>query len=178
MFKGHSMRDKILGGWEFAPIFTARSGSPFSLYDCENGYNFCQRAETSGPIVNTGVTNVATAGQADNYQYYTFPKAVTSQVGVWYNPKTGISDFGPYPTNQLGLDVLRTPGSWNMNVGFYKNTQLTEHFKLQLRLEMYNVFNHANFIVNTGDVDVSSFTAVDGLFNGNRNLQLGAKLIF
>jgi hypothetical protein len=43
---------------------------------------------------------------------------------------------------------------------------------------MYNAFNHANFIVNTGDVDVSSFTAVDGYFNGNRNLQLGAKIIF
>jgi len=47
-----------------------------------------------------------------------------------------------------------------------------------LRLEMYNAFNHANFTVNTGDADVSSFPGVDGLFNGNRNLQLGAKLIF
>jgi len=178
VFKGSSLRDKILGGWEFAPIFTARSGSPFSLYDCENGYNFCERAETSGPIARSGVTNVPTPGQADNYQYYTFPTAVTSQVGVWYNPKTGISDFGPYPTNQLGRDVLRTPGSWNLNLGFYKNTKLTERFTLQLRLEMYNAFNHANFIVNTGDVDVSSFSAVDGLFNGNRNLQLGAKIIF
>jgi outer membrane receptor protein involved in Fe transport len=178
LLRGSSLVDKIFGGWEFAPIFTAYSGSPFSLYDCSNGYNFCERAETSGPIPQSGVTNVPTPGQADNYQYYTFPKAITSQVGVWYNPKTGISDFGPYPANQLGRDVIRTPGTWNLNLGFYKNTKITERYTLQLRLEMYNAFNHANFIVNTGDVDVSSFSAVDGLYNGNRNLQLGAKLIF
>jgi outer membrane receptor protein involved in Fe transport len=178
VFKGTSLRDRILGGWEFAPIFTARSGSPYSIYDCTNGYNFCERAESAGALNPNGVTNVPTAGVPDNFQFYTFPAALTSQAGVWYNPKTGISDFGPYPTNQLGRDVFRTPGSWNLNVGFYKNTKLTEHFTLQLRLEMYNAFNHANFVVNTGDVDVSSFTAVDGSFQGNRNLQLGAKLIF
>jgi hypothetical protein len=176
--KGPAIQNKILGGWEFAPIFTARSGSPYSIYDCTNGYNFCERAESNGQLKPTGVENVPTPGVPDNYQFYTFPTALTSAAGVWYNPKTGISDFGPYPTNQLGRDVFRTPGSWNLNVGLYKNTRLTERFTLQLRLEMYNAFNHANFIVNTGDVDVSSFTAVDGYFNGNRNLQLGAKIIF
>ena len=178
LFKGTTTLDHFLGGWEFAPIFTARTGSPFSLYDCSNGYNFCERAETSGPLPQKGVTNVPTAGVADNYQYYTFPAALTSQVGVWFNPKTGISDFGPYPSNQLGRDTFFTPGTWNLNLGLYKNTKITERYTLQLRLEMYNAFNHANFIVNTGDADVSSFPGVDGLFNGNRNLQLGVKLIF
>jgi outer membrane receptor protein involved in Fe transport len=178
VFKGSTMVDHVLGGWEFAPIFTARTGSPFSVYDCTNGYNFCERAESSGPLPQKGVTNVPTAGVADNYQYYTFPTALTSQAGVWYNPKTGISDFGPYPTNQLGRDTFFTPGSWNLDLGLYKNTRVMEKYTLQLRLEMYNAFNHANFIVNTGDTDVSSFNAVDGYFNGNRNLQLGAKFIF
>jgi outer membrane receptor protein involved in Fe transport len=176
--KGNNLQNKILGGWEFSPIFTARSGSPYSIYDCDNAYNFCERAESSGKLSPTGVTNVPTAGVADNYQYYTFPTALTSQAGVWYNPKTGISDFGPYPTNQLGRDAFRTPGSWNLNFAVSKNTKITERFTLQLRLELYNAFNHANFIVNTGDTDVASFNAVDGYFNGNRNLQLGAKIIF
>jgi hypothetical protein len=178
VFKGSSLRDQILGGWELAPIFVARTGSPYSVYDCTNGYNFCERAESSGPLSPTGVTNVPTPGVPDNYQFYTFPTQLTSQAGVWYNPKTGISDFGPYPANQLGRDVFRTPGNWNLNLGIYKNTKVMEKYTLQLRLELYNAFNHANFIVNTGDVDVSSFNAVDGYFNGNRNLQLGAKIVF
>jgi outer membrane receptor protein involved in Fe transport len=178
LFKGTSLRDHILGGWEFAPIFTARTGSPYSLYDCTNGYEFCERAESAGPLAQKGVTNVPTAGVPDNYQYYTFPTNLTSVAGAWYNPKTGISDYGPYPLNQLGRDTFFTPGSWNLDLGLYKNTRVTERYTLQLRLELYNAFNHANFIVNTGDTDVSSFSAVDGYFNGNRNVQIAAKILF
>jgi hypothetical protein len=178
IFKGTSLMDHVLGGWELAPIFTARTGSPYSLYDCSNAYEICERAETSGKLSITGTTSVPTAGVPDNYQFYTFPAAITSQVGAWYNPKTGISDYGPYPSNQLGRNRFVTPGNWNLNLGAYKNTKVTERYTLQLRLEMYNAFNHANFIVNTGDNDVSSFNAVDGYFNGNRNIQLGAKILF
>ncbi len=178
LFKGATLRDRLLGGWEFAPIFTARTGSPFSIYDCTNGYNICERAESAGPLPQSGVTNVPTAGVADNYQYYTFPKALTSVAGVWYNPKTGISDFGPYPSNQLGRNAFMTPGVWNLDLGLYKNTKVTEKYTLQLRLEMYNAFNHSNFYINQGDTDVASFNGVDGYRDGSRNVQLGAKFIF
>ncbi len=189
-FKGSSLRDRVLGGWEFAPIFTARTGSPFTLYDCSNAYPYCPRAETAGALPKMGVTNVPTPGVPDNFQYYTFPTALTSQVGVWYNPKVGISDFGPFPSNILGRNTIFSPGVWNVNMGVYKNTRINEKFSLQLRLEMYDAFNHANFTVNVADVDVSAFKAVDGGFGQNpqpgttvinypsRNVQLGAKLIF
>ena len=65
-----------------------------------------------------------------------------------------------------------------MDLGVYKNTAITEKLKLQLRLEMYNVFNHANFNVYGTDTDTASFSFVDGYRNGNRNLQLGAKIVF
>jgi len=178
LFKGSSLRDRILGGWELAPIFTARTGSPFSLFDCSNAANICERAETSGLLPQKGVTNVPTPGANDNYQYYTFPTAITSQVGLWYNPKVGVSDFGPFPSNMLGRNTFVGPGSWNMDLGVYKNTRITERYTLQLRLEMYNAFNHANFLLNVYDTDVSSFSGVDGYFNGNRNVQLAAKIVF
>ena len=63
-------------------------------------------------------------------------------------------------------------------MGVYKNTKLTERFSLQLRFDAYNLFNHANFLVNAVDVDTPAYNFVDGYFNGNRNVQLGAKLIF
>jgi len=96
---------------------------------------------------------------------------------VWYNPKTGISDYGPYPSNQLGRDRFYGPGSWSLNLGLYKNTRFSEKTTLQLRLEMYNAFNHANFYINNGDTDVA-YSFVDGYYNGNRNIQLGAKIVF
>jgi hypothetical protein len=168
----------LVGGWVIAPIFTARTGSPFTLYDCGNAYNFCPRAETAGKLPRRGVTNVPSAGVADNYQYYAFPTALTSQAGVWYNPKDGLSDFGPFPSNMLRRNTFYATGSWNVDAGIYKETRVRETMSLELRLELYNAFNHANFIVNTADTDVSSFSAVDGYFNGTRNVQLGARLTF
>jgi hypothetical protein len=40
------------------------------------------------------------------------------------------------------------------------------------------LFNHENFLVNSVDVATPAFNFVDGYFNGNRNMQFGAKLIF
>jgi hypothetical protein len=43
---------------------------------------------------------------------------------------------------------------------------------------MYNTFNHARFSVDATTLDVSSDSYVGGSFNGNRNIQLGAKVTF
>lgn len=166
-----------LRGWQLAPVFTARTGSPFTLYDCSNALEFCERAETAGPLPKRGVSNVPMSAP-DSFLYYAFTTTLTSQAGVWYNPALGVSDFGPYPSNMLGRNTIYTRGNWNVDAGLYKNTAITDRLSLQLRLEIYNAFNHANFIVNTSDADVSSYAGVDGYFNGNRNLQLGARLTF
>ena len=175
LFKGNSLRDRILGGWELAPIFTAHTGSPFTLFDCGQAYNFCPRAFINGVAPRSGVTNLATPGVPDNYQFYNLSNL---QLASYVNPKANISDFGPFPANMVARNSVFGPGSWNLDMGVYKNTKLTERFSLQLRFEAYNLFNHANFLVNSVDVDTSAFNFVDGYFNGNRNVQLGAKLIF
>ena len=174
--KGSSLRDKILGGWELAPIFTANTGNPFTIYDCTNAYSYCPRAQQVSATPPMGVTNMPNPGVPDNYEYYQFTNFATGPLS-YYNPKLGISDDGPWPNNMIGRNTFRTPGTWNLNLGFYKNTRLTEKTQLQLRLELYNAFNHANFIVNDPDAEVEG-PFVDGYFNGNRNLQLGAKFNF
>jgi hypothetical protein len=178
LLRGHSLTDKLLGGWELAPIFTASTGNTFTVYDCTNAYAYCPRAQQVSATPPMGVTNVPTPGVPDNYEYYQFTNFANPQNGLsWYNPKIGISDVGPFPSNEIGRNSFRTPGSWNLNLGVYKNTRLTEKATLQLRLEMYNAFNHANFTVNVVDAEVEN-PSVDGLFNGSRNLQLGAKVNF
>jgi hypothetical protein len=78
-----------------------------------------------------------------------------------------------------GRDAFPTPGTWNLDLGMYKNVKFTESKYLQLRLEAYNAFNHANYNVNTGSayIDQGAGT-VTGSYNGNRNIQLGAKFVF
>jgi outer membrane receptor protein involved in Fe transport len=183
-FKGSSLRDKLLGGWELAPIITTSTGNPFTVYDCTNAYAYCPRAQQVSATPPKGVTNVPTPGTPDNYEYYQFTNFANPVNGLsWYNPKIGISEVGPFPSNEIGRNTFRAPGAWNLNLGVYKNTRLTERASLQLRLEMYNALNHANFYVNVVDAEVEN-PSVDGYRNQalnqqvGRNLQLGAKFNF
>ena len=178
VFKGHTAVDKVLGGWQLNPILTVQTGNPITLFDGYNGYYYYTRAQAVGKVPNTGVTNVAT-GEPDTYTFLPF-KATEVALGdaSWYNPKFGYSDFGPYPSNMLGRNTVKTPGNWNLDLAFSKDNRISERVKLQLRLEMYNAFNHPTFHIDGNTLDVSTGDGVQGYYDGNRNIQLGIRLSF
>lgn len=53
---------------------------------------------------------------------------------------TQLGDIGNTPRNSL-----RMPSTFNNDVAFFKNIPMGESRELQLRWEIYNVFNHTNF---------------------------------
>ena len=81
-------------------------------------------------------------------------------------------------------------------MNFFKNFKVTERFGLQFRAEMYNIFNHKNYYISNGNLDISGFsvnpdgkayvqTEKGGPFGSagtandeRRNIQLGLKLTF
>ena len=81
-------------------------------------------------------------------------------------------------------DAFRGPGWWNLDLGFYKDTKLSERFNLQLRAESFNILNHANLYTEGLTADVGSSNTVDacygcsGSVSDRRQIQLAAKLIF
>ena len=44
--------------------------------------------------------------------------------------------------------LFHGPGTINTDAGVEKDTKLTERMQLNFRLEMFNVFNHANFLTS------------------------------
>jgi hypothetical protein len=92
----------------------------------------------------------------------------------------------------LGRNVLRGPGFLNWDASIGKSWRLTERVKLQVRGEMFNVANHANFARGsvgndltspdslgraTATPDVQAANPVVGS-GGSRHIQLGAKIIW
>jgi hypothetical protein len=113
----------------------------------------------------------------DSFTIFDFSQVKVDE--TYLNKITGDADFGPGNGNTTGRDAFRTPGTWNLDLGMYKNTKINEHAALQLRLESYNAFNHSNFVINTGSAYIASGSGlVTGSYYGNRNVQLAAKLIF
>jgi hypothetical protein len=169
----------VLDGWELAPVFTARTGAPYTIYDLAN-FNYIY---TRLVLNQTMPARTRVAAGADTYTVYNFANINT---GSYINPLTGDSDFGPFPNNMTGRDAFGAPGTWNLDMGMYKSVKFGERLLLQLRLEAFNAFNHANFVINTGAAYLQAGT-ITGTYgptspgcgcNGTRNVQLGAKLVF
>src|SRR5579871_3339890 len=201
----NSLVRQVLGGWSAAPIFDVRSGTPYTIFDCTNQkFSRCPRL-FSNSVTNTGGGNPTLIGP----NVYSWGSVTSDFVNVlgknglpvhssYADAITGSGEFpnctGPlgqgcaWPSDMTGRNIFRGPGSWNTDLGVYKHIKLTERVALQLRGEMYDLFNHHPFSLVGSNDDISSVrpTAVgvsDPLVTqvkkyGNRNVQLGAKFTF
>jgi hypothetical protein len=207
---------QAFGGWSFAPIFNIYSGNPYTMYDCTNGANRCPRLFTNAKGSSAGNT---LAGP-NLFNWFNTPASafpmtcdhIDTATGncvylptSYSEPITGLSDFPTcsgtkgvgcqWPSNMVGRNSFRGPGFWNVDMGAYKKFKLTERFSMQLRGEMYNMFNHHPFAMVGGNNDVSALTfeapGTPGVSTlpatslpsqvkkiGNRDVQLGLKIIF
>ena len=106
------------------------------------------------------------------------------------NVRTGASNNAAFSSTFLGHigDAGRNqfygPHYTNADLSLVKNVALTERFKLQLRSEFFNVFNHPQFAqphrgVGTSTIGLSTATLIrsDGT-TSSRQIQLAMKLIF
>jgi outer membrane receptor protein involved in Fe transport len=177
---GTKVAQQLLGGWELTGIFTARTGMPFSVFDCSvvpSVENACPRAFQTADLPNKARSNAPADPETPNrFNYLDLTGLVAP--GFYRNPITGTSDVGPFPNNMIGRNRFRGPGFWNLDAGLYKRFRFTETVGLQLRAELYNVFNHANQYIIGVEADVSTSPIVPSRRLGRRNLQLAAKITF
>lgn len=183
-----SLVRNLLGGFSLTGILNARTGNPFTVFDCTTASSgACPRyVPSTGSI--SGAASGASVG-ANSFNYLNLPAA-----NPFVNPLTGNGVVGPFPAAMSKRNAFRGPGYWNADLGLYKKVKLTERYSVQLRLEAFNVFNHANLFIVPGSLDISGFTdavgnptpsfipANRGVFtSGNlerRNVQIAAKFIF
>jgi hypothetical protein len=169
----------LLAGWKVTPMFVARTGQPFSIFDSSVQMLDLNtpRAGFTGPIPRNGNGLVATS-TPNTYQYYTF---TSSQIA--HTPMSFASG-STWPANMSGRDVFRAPGWWNIDLGVYKDTKLTERVSLQLRAETFNMVNHANLYVVGSSADLGSGNSVNACYGctgstyDRRHLQLAMKIVF
>ena len=195
----------VLGGWGLGTIWSIRSGSPFSVYDCSNfnGTSCPLWAEPS--VIQRSGTPSSVGSNLFNYIALPYTNVVVD--GVLTQPVnnqgvalglpncTGPDHTGcTYTTNGQAYSDRNQfvgPSYWNLDMNFYKTFRLTERFGLQFRGEFYNIFNHHNQYVTGGNLDVSSLstpyiqTEKGGIYgtagqatDERRNIQFGLKLMF
>lgn len=179
---------QVAGGWQANIVLTAQTGAPFTIYDCTNSALSCPRLLIVGslPSVNK---DPSSTGDPNTYGYLD----LTSQLrgaGSYANPKNGLSDFGPFPSNMMERNLFRKPGKWMADSIFSKRFRFDSNKAVQIRFELYNLFNHANLYVDGAQNDISGTTLVtafrgdlgsgDGVAagDGQRRFQFGVKFEF
>lgn len=161
-FVGHA-----LGGWEISGITTVQSGQPLTIYQNNDPFSLYN----------------ATLGSGDGGLGIYYPRADRTSTAIshpktvsqWFSTASFTDAVGHFGTSTNGQ--ILGPGQQVWDIGFIKNTNISERFRVQFRGEFFNAFNHANFSSVDNNVDNGSFGALTNT-HLPRNIQLGLKLYF
>ena len=161
---------EFLSGWQLSGITIANSGNPVPVtYSTDTiglGGGTTNRAN-----LNSGVS---TLGPKTYAQYFN-TAAFSAPTAPWAGgPQGGVDEgFG-----NSGKDKIVGPGRFNTNLSVFKSFPLRgESFRLQLRAESFNVFNHTQFQNLQNSFTASNFGQVTSTWDA-RKFQFGGKLLF
>ncbi len=146
--------DKLVSGWQISGITTIQTGQPFSVLYTAPG-------SITGAVSGRAnvVPGVPLYPSNKNKAQWFNPAAFTAPPLVTINAV----QYATYGNS--GYNTLRGPyyQSWDMNLE--KNLRFRDRYRLQLRAEAFNTFNHPNFappnstITNTATVGTITGTS-------------------
>jgi len=157
MKNAHRAIDAVLGGWQLTGIATAFSGSPLTVTSTRAQTNFGLGRAVRADRIGSG-------------------ELESRSLAKWFDT----SAFTVPPANRIGnagRGVVIGPGAWVIDGGIFKNFQIVEKVRLQLRCEMYNSLNHVNY----GNPDVLLESPNFGRIlsaGGPRSVQIAGRIDF
>jgi Carboxypeptidase regulatory-like domain len=148
----------LVGGWQVNGILTLQTGLPYSVTASDIDFlnqAYGQRADVVGNPYPSG-----------------FHRSINEYFNLAAYAQPALGLFG-----DSGRDILRAPGTENLDFSLFKSMPLGEYINWQTRLEAFNVFNHANFGFPDSNVDSSTFGVIQSAAPG-RIVQVAMKLIW
>jgi len=157
---------KLLGGWQISGITYYYTGIGFSPSTSSNdpaGIGFLVSGP-SGPRPDVICDPNANA-----------PHLVTQwfNTACFANPPAGVNRVG-----NAGRNTIFGPPTTRFDATLSKSIRFSESKSVQLRWEVFNIFNHTNFTTFSSTNITSSTYGQVNATRDPRTMQLGAKLIF
>jgi hypothetical protein len=169
----------ILGGWNFAPIFTAGSGLPLycntntdaQAYGSGDGVNFFDNEQCTNVAKYSGGNSV---NKLADGSLNIFPDPAAAQ-DLFRAPILGIDTR----RDGAGEGPIRGLPYWNVDLSVRKNVKLTERFSAEFQFLFLNLANHVVFANPTLDIsDTSSWGVIGSQGNTPRQMEFGVRLKF
>jgi len=152
--------DMLFGGWMVSGILSMQTGAPFT-------------PTISFDNANTGTTNHPNL-IGDWHLDHPAPEKWFNRNAFCWSASCGLAQ---YTYGNAGRNILIGPGKKNLDFTLMKNFLVTESKSFQFRGEFFNLTNHPNFFLPSGNVDLASGGTISQAANA-RTVQLALKFIF
>ncbi len=171
----HGWSSYLVNGWQVSSLWNFHTGQPWNItlpFQDLIGDPF--KSDSNFTVNHSFTRNIIQAGQS------------TGPGVQWVNPDAFASAAaGTFGT--LSRNKYYGPGYGGVDLSIFKNIPIRERLKVQLRAEMFNLFNRVNFASGPGAVNsdgtvrdtIGDFNGAPGIGPGEAfNLQLAIKVIF
>ena len=161
----------VLGGWQTNGVMSIYSGSPFTVGTAGTSLNAPGNSQTADQVL----AEVKISGEVGPGKSWFDPAAFAPVTAVRYG--------------NTGRNILRGPGSFQLDASLFRNFQITERVKLQFRAESFGITNTPRF--NNPGATVSNLTRnADGTIralngyteilgaSGEREIRFALKMFF
>jgi hypothetical protein len=167
----------LLAGWQVTGISTMRSGQPLTVF-VQSNWSRSQWSPSIAPSSGLDRPDLAPGRTPES--------AVIGRPNQWFDP----SAFVLQPQGTMGTSgrgAFRGPNMRTVDLAAIKRLSVGRTVRLDLRLEVFNIFNRANFgnptlIAFAGaaanEAPLASFGRIRSTVTSARQMQLGARLSF
>ena len=160
---------KVLGNWQLNGIFTAMSGTPFTVFDSNDVSLQGQAPEISGFSSNRpNVVGNPNSGPRTAAQWFN----VNAFQRITQDPNSPFEQFG-----NEGRNAVLGPRYVNWDFSAFKNIRLAESKELQFRGELFNLLNHTNYRLPVSDIESATFGQIQSDVSP-RVIQVALKFLF
>jgi hypothetical protein len=152
----------LLGGWQLNGILTLQTGNPFNV-----------AAGVDRSFSGVGLDRPDIIGPVHTYN----DRSNASKVAHYFDTTTAFAlpALGTFGT--AGRNILTGPGFANLDGGLFKQIRFDESRRIELRWEVFNTFNHANFLNPNGSFSSPNFGRILSA-RDPRIMQVAAKFYF
>jgi hypothetical protein len=167
--------NRLVGGFQFGSIVRLASGAPLTIVDPRGSLNRAARSGRQTPqtsLTKDEIKKLIGVFRTPNGVYFINPSVINPATGraaegYGTTPFAGQVFFNNAPgqTGSLERAFINGPVYINWDASLIKNVQVNERLRFQLRAEVFNVLNRANFGVGVTQNPTQFGTT--GIFNIN-----------
>jgi hypothetical protein len=144
------LASQVFGGWELSGVFTVRTGLPVDITMKPQTTPLDGNLSGQRPDLVPGQSIYAAHRTIDN----------------WFNPDA-FAFPAPGKYGDLGRNIARGPGYYEIDTALQKEFAVTERIKLKFRAEAFNLFNHPAYDVPASSwTETGKFGQITGILNG------------